>query len=208
MYEKMIAVTNRHLCGEAVLGAEDDFRPGTVWYRAYLDQIGVIAASKPRAIVLREKDLSCEQYIRLAEEVLAVCRSCGTELILHNFTEAAEALNYKKIHLPLAKLREMEGKTDGTAFYEKIGTSVHSLEDVSEAEKLGAGYVFAGNIYETDCKKGLPGRGISFLEKVCRGCEIPVYAIGGISLPRMPEVLKAGAAGGCMMSGFMKLKKS
>ena len=34
---------------------------------------------------------------------------------------------------------------------------------------------------------------------------VPVYAIGGITPERLPEVMEAGAAGGCMMSGFMKL---
>ena len=35
--------------------------------------------------------------------------------------------------------------------------------------------------------------------------DFPVYAIGGITAARMPEILQAGAAGGCMMSGFMKM---
>ena len=77
---------------------------------------------------------------------------------------------------------------------------------VSLLKKLGADYVFAGNIFETDCKKGLPGRGLEFLENVCEAVNIPVYAIGGISEEKMPQILGTGAAGGCMMSGFMQLK--
>jgi len=34
---------------------------------------------------------------------------------------------------------------------------------------------------------------------------VPVYAIGGVNEERLPEILSTGAAGGCMMSGFMKL---
>ncbi len=87
-----------------------------------------------------------------------------------------------------------------------LGTSIHSVEDAKEAERLGADYIFAGNIFETDCKKGLPGRGLEFLENVCKAVNIPVYAIGGISEEKMPQILGTGAAGGCMMSGFMQLK--
>ena len=70
---------------------------------------------------------------------------------------------------------------------------------------LGADYVFAGNIYETECKAGLAGRGLAFLKEVCDNTCLPVYAIGGMTPDRLPDVLEAGAKGACMMSGFMKL---
>ena len=54
-------------------------------------------------------------------------------------------------------------------------------------------------------QKGLKGKELGFVEAICKSCPLPVYAIGGISLERLPQVRKAGAAGGCMMSGFMKL---
>jgi len=71
--------------------------------------------------------------------------------------------------------------------------------------QCGATYVFAGNIYKTDCKIGLPGRGLDFLAQVCSVSTIPVYAIGGVTPEKMPELLMAGASGGCMMFGFMKM---
>ena len=40
-------------------------------------------------------------------------------------------------------------------------------------------------------------------EQVCRAVDIPVYAIGGISAGNFADVLSAGAAGGCVMSGPM-----
>ena len=45
------------------------------------------------------------------------------------------------------------------------------------------------------------------LENVCKEVDIPVYAIGGITAEKMPQILGTGAAGGCMMSGFMQLKE-
>lgn len=189
MYEQMIAVTNRHLCA----GGTERF----------LEQISYVASLHPRAIVLREKDLTEDEYTRLAKDVISICRSHGTMLFLHNFTGAAAALDYPYIHLPLAVLREYAASSGFKL--KETGTSVHSLADAREAVRLGAGYLFAGNIYETDCKKGLPGRGLDFLRQVCSGCPVPVYGIGGVTPERLPELIKAGAAGGCMMSGFMKL---
>ncbi|MBR3437963.1 MAG: thiamine phosphate synthase, partial [Clostridia bacterium] len=48
-------------------------------------------------------------------------------------------------------------------------------------------------------------KGLLYLREVAQSVSIPVYGIGGVSLERMPEVLAAGAAGGCMMSAFMKM---
>ncbi|WP_455958797.1 thiamine phosphate synthase, partial [Anaerotignum lactatifermentans] len=79
--------------------------------------------------------------------------------------------------------------------------------EAEEAEKLGATYITAGHIYATDCKKGLPPRGLTFLEEVCRRVSIPVYAIGGIKIneKQLREVIDCGAKGGCIMSGMMQL---
>ena len=84
-----------------------------------------------------------------------------------------------------------------------LGISAHSIEQVKEAEDLGADYVTFGHVFETDCKKGLAPKGIEALCKVCRASNIPVYGLGGITLENRKEVMDAGAAGYCMMSGVM-----
>lgn len=85
-----------------------------------------------------------------------------------------------------------------------IGTSVHSLEEALEAERLGASYVTAGHIFSTECKPGLEPRGLTFLQKICEGVKIPVYAIGGIHPDNLEKIAQTGAAGACMMSEFMR----
>ena len=102
-------------------------------------------------------------------------------------------------------------------FFKVIGTSVHSVEDAIKAKQLGTTYMTAGHIFATDCKKGLPPRGLDFLKNVCDTVQIPVYAIGGINIassesddstlnvPRLKEVMECGAAGGCIMSGMMRV---
>ena len=77
------------------------------------------------------------------------------------------------------------------------------MEDAVLAEKLGCTYITAGHIFDTDCKKGLPGRGLDFLKNVCAGVSVPVYAIGGISPANISKVRETGAAGACVMSGLM-----
>ena len=91
--------------------------------------------------------------------------------------------------------------------FQRIGTSVHSVEDAKEAERLGVSYMTAGHIYVTDCKKGLAPRGLGFLKDVCSTVNVPVYAIGGIKFDekQWEELKQNGASGGCFMSGLMDL---
>ena len=79
------------------------------------------------------------------------------------------------------------------------------MEDMELAVKSGASQIILGTIFETECKKGLKGKGVEFVREVCEKCPVPVYAIGGINMERLPIIMQAGAAGGCMMSGFMRL---
>lgn len=168
----------------------------------FLEQIARLAESPVQAIVLREKDLPENDYEHLAADVLSLCRSHRKPCILHTYTGAAVRLGCHRIHLPLALLRELP--EEARRHFDTIGVSVHSVAEAVEAAGWGASYLTAGHIFDTDCKAGLPGRGLDFLRKVCERVSIPVYAIGGITPGRMPAILEAGARGGCMMSSLMR----
>ena len=167
-----------------------------------MERIEAIGKEKPDALILREKDLSETEYEALAQSVLAICSKHQLPCILHNFPKAAKELHHPAIHLPLPILRKLPDKEK--VFFKVLGASCHSVEEAMEAEKLGCTYITAGHIFETDCKKGLPGKGLDFLKDVCRNVSIPVYAIGGIGPANVDAIWEAGAAGACRMSSFMR----
>ena len=76
-------------------------------------------------------------------------------------------------------------------------------DDLDKAISLGANYVLAGHIYDTDCKKGLPGRGLEFLQQICNNASVPVIAIGGMNADRLKEVKAAGASGAAIMIRYI-----
>jgi thiamine-phosphate pyrophosphorylase len=78
------------------------------------------------------------------------------------------------------------------------------VEEARYAASRGAGYLVAGHIFQTGCKKGLPARGLGLLSEICGQVSIPVYAIGGISEQNIGAVRESGAAGACLMSSFMR----
>lgn len=181
---KIICVTNRQLCDDLLL------------------QLEKIAHARPDRIILREKDMQESDYLTLAAKAGDICGRYGTKLTLHTYADAAIRLGIKSLHMPLSALKELDEKK--RAYFDEIGVSCHGAEDIAEAASLGAAYVTLGHIYDTDCKKGLDGRGIRFLSECCKSSPLPVYAIGGIDTVRAGEVCAAGADGFCLMSSLMK----
>ncbi|MFM9280205.1 thiamine phosphate synthase [Paenibacillus jiagnxiensis] len=86
----------------------------------------------------------------------------------------------------------------------RCGASVHSLPEALAAEQAGADYVLFGHIYDTASKPGLPPRGLSSLEELCRAVSIPVIALGGIQPWHVRDIRRAGASGIAVMSGIWK----
>ena len=190
---KILAITNRHLC-----------------YNDFLTQIQDICSLNEKntviksfSIVLREKDLSENDYKDLAAKVLKICKKNNTECILHTYYKVARELNCKKIHLPLHVLKS---KPDLCKEFNEVGVSIHCVEEAREAINVGATYIIAGHIFATACKKDIAPRGLSFLSSVCSSVNIPVYAIGGISPANAQKAINAGADGICIMSGLMTCK--
>jgi thiamine-phosphate diphosphorylase len=179
----LICVTNRKLC-------KDDF----------LHRIDQLAKGKPHAIMLREKDLSQAEYEELAIKVKEICEVNQVPLIINQNILVAAKLKLPNIHLSMALLRKY--KHELLPFIQ-IGASVHSSLEAKEAQELGASYLIAGHIFSTDCKKGIPPRGLPFLKEICYSVTIPVFAIGGITKNKVMEVANTGAKGICIMSEGM-----
>lgn len=188
-FKNIIAVTDRHLC-------RTDF---------YM-QIEKLCKIGIGGIILREKELSESEYERMALKVKLICDSCGTTLMLHTHIAAAKRLKHGNIHLTMHDFRKCKDCADNVLdTFEIIGVSTHTVEEAAEAEKMGASYITASHIYETECKPGIQPRGIDYLRSVTEAVSIPVYALGGIHMDNMDEPLLAGAGKVCMMSEMMRL---
>ena len=199
--------------------------------RSLVEQVERIAecAYKPQQLLLRAKELTPEDYAKLAREVLPLCQKYGMELIIHTHWQIALELGLKRVHLPLPKLSQMPLEARRSLL---ISSSVHSVEEARKALLEGAQALIAGHIYATHCKAGVPPRGLSFLHQVhefavkhtmprqsqaketahaqdsiiCQKT-LPIYAIGGIGFdPRQwQELARSGAQGACIMSAYMKI---
>ena len=168
----------------------------------FQDRMKKLAGSDIYGMILREKDLSENEYIKLARQILPLFKDAGPHCILHGFVDAAIYLGHPQIHLPMQTLRSLSDKE--RSFFTTLGASCHSVAEALEAQELGCTYLTASHIFATDCKKGLEPRGLSFLEDVCSHVDLPVFALGGIHPDNIDLIKTTKAEGACIMSGLMK----
>ncbi|MBF0272991.1 MAG: thiamine phosphate synthase [Magnetococcales bacterium] len=84
-----------------------------------------------------------------------------------------------------------------------LGLSTHTAEEIRQAEGFGVDYVGFGPVFATATKSDTHGvQGLSTLTAITAQTRLPVVAIGGITLERLPEVIPSGAASAAMISAL------
>ena len=199
---KLNIITNRKLCENENL--EKQIKK---IFSAYEKKI-ILKNFEIVALTLREKDLDKNKYLNLVKKIYPICKKYGIDLILHQNYDLNldEKYNIEGIHLSYEIFKSLNKNIREKLIkkYKRIGVSIHSLEEAKDVENLGATYVVAGHIFETDCKKGLEPRGLNFIKELSSILTIPIFAIGGIDEKNSQSVIDSGAFSVCMMSSLMK----
>jgi len=198
MFE-FLAITNRRLCPQG---------NATFMNARFLEQIEKIAVAGVKTVVLREKDLSLNDYLDLARDVLEICANRNVRFIVHSLPQAALDLRCP-LHLPWTVFKENFLNSDSPPLWKEkgiisFGVSVHKVEEANLAIAHGAEWLIGGHIYNTKSKDGIEGRGPKFLAELCKLSPVPVYGIGGINENNITAIVKTGAEGVCLMSSLMQ----
>ncbi|MBE0599222.1 MAG: thiamine phosphate synthase [Desulfuromonadales bacterium] len=156
-----------------------------------------------RAVQLREKDLLPRDLYLLARELRTLTHRFGARLLINDRIDVALATEADGVHLgggslPVAAARRLLGPA------RLIGVSAHRLEEVDQAARDGADFVTFGPVWFTPSKAayGAPV-GLDALRQACTASPLPVFALGGVNVGRIPELLAAGAAGAACISALL-----
>lgn len=141
---------------------------------------------------LRCKELEALPYLRLAERVAELARDAGVPFIVNDRPDVALAVGADGVHLgqqdlPLEWARRIvPGRI--------LGRSSHESAQAERAVAEGASYFAVGPVWPTPTKPGRAAAGLSYVREVAaRMISIPWFAIGGITLENVEQVLEAGA---------------
>lgn len=153
-------------------------------------------------LILREKDLPILEYLEVTKKLYKLKDKYEFELILNTPLEKNRLKEFcDGFHFTEESLIKCKETKDKVFFK---GVSIHKEELVSSVGDFD--YMIYSNIFETDCKKGLKGKGIEALKEVVKNSSIPVWALGGITVKNVSQLKNTQIAGICVMSGIMSSK--
>jgi len=142
-------------------------------------------------VQLRDKGLEARQEIAALEVLAEACARHGALLSVNDRADVAAAVDADVLHLgqddlPVPAARELLG--DDVV----IGRSTHDVEQMTAAAtEPGVDYFCTGPCWPTPTKPGRPAPGLDLVRAT--SSERPWFAIGGIDLTNLHEVLDAGA---------------
>jgi len=155
------------------------------------DLVVELAGAGVDLIQLRAKEAADADIVRMAEPILARCREAGIPFILNDRPDLAAAIGADGVHVgqedaPVAEARALVGS-------KVVGLSTHDRAQVDAAPDAAPDYIAVGPVFDTPTKPGRPGVGFGLIRYAAERVAMPWFAIGGIDIATLDDVMEAGA---------------
>jgi len=161
-------------------------------------------------IQLRAKKSSPDEIRRMAEAILPVTRRAKVGLVINDQLEIAREIGAEFCHLGQEDFFDAGHKLVSTLKTQnsklKIGLSTHSPGQAQRALAAGPDYIAIGPVYATGTKPKAKPVTLEYVRWAAapqNGVNLPWFAIGGINLENLEDVLAAGAKRICVVSAIL-----
>jgi thiamine-phosphate pyrophosphorylase len=165
-------------------------------------------------IQLRAKECPLAEVRRLAEAILPVTRQAGVPLVINDHFALAQELGAEFCHLgqedffdagytQVTQLTTPANRQGLIGSRVGIGLSTHSPDQAKRALAAGPDYIGVGPLFATATKPEAQPIARDYLRWVATNVGVPWFAIGGISLENLDELLAAGVRRICVVSAIL-----
>ena len=140
-------------------------------------------------VQLREKDISSDEFYRLAVSIKSITDKYEIPLIINDRVDIALSANAAGVHigqhdLPASIVRKIIPQSM------ILGVSASTLQEAQKAVSDGADYLGVGAMFSTSTKTDADVVSMHTLSQIRKSVHIPIVAIGGINKENAP-VFKA-----------------
>jgi thiamine-phosphate pyrophosphorylase len=162
-------------------------------------------------VQFRAKDLAPKQIAAIGSRLLKITEAAGVWLVINDYPQIA-----CEIGAPLAHLGQEDFFGDGAGGEarlrrassscvpdQSIGLSTHAPEQAERAIAAGAAYIAIGPVYATPTKPAAKPVTLDYVRWAAANVRLPWFAIGGINLQNVDDVLTAGAKRICVVSAIL-----
>ena len=155
-------------------------------------------------IQLRAKDWSPERIEAAACAVLPIIRSFGAALVINDYPEIAEKVGADLCHLGQEDFFDAGHQhVSQLKSHVPVGLSTHAPEQAGKAVRSGAAYIAIGPVYPTGTKPTAKPVTLEYVRWATANIQIPWFAIGGINLNTIDDVIAVGARRVCVVSAIL-----
>ena len=153
-------------------------------------------------VQIREKTAETLDFYNLALKVKEITSKYNVPLIINDRVDVALAIDAEGIHvgqsdMPCDVTRKLVGPD------KIVGVSAATIEEAKKAEKDGADYIGTGAVFPTATKDDAPKITKKDLKEIVDSINIPVVAIGGITIENASELIDTGISGLSVVSAIM-----
>jgi len=159
--------------------------------RPLLEVVEAALSGGVRAVQLREKDLPVSELYELAWDLRALTSRYDARLLINDRIDLALAVEADGVHLGRNSLPVTAARRIAPDLI--IGYSSHRVAEAAAALAKGADFVTFGPIFPTPSKAayGDPP-GLLELSRLCSAVSGPVFALGGVKLENLNQVVASG----------------
>lgn len=168
----------------------------------FLNIIGESIKGGVNLVQIREKTKDTLDFYKLALKVKEITKKYGIPLIINDRVDIALAIDADGVHvgqsdMPCDITRKLIGDN------KILGVSATTISEAMKAERDGADYIGTGAIFPTSTKKDAETVPKKELKEIVNCVNIPVVAIGGITIENAPTLLDTGIAGISVISAII-----
>jgi thiamine-phosphate pyrophosphorylase len=151
-------------------------------------------------IQVRERDLETARLVDLVSDLVDIARGSTTRIIVNDRVDVALACGAGGVHLRSdsiapAAARSMASVAGSNVADFLVGRSVHGLAEAVE-HAPAVDYLIAGTMFPTISKPTADRLlGESGLRQIAAAVRVPILAIGGVTIERVPAIAATGASG-------------
>lgn len=142
-------------------------------------------------IQLRAKELSDKDLIERAEKMVTIGRTHETITIINDRPDIAVISHADGVHVGQDEITVKQARSI-LGPEALVGVSTHNLAQLRQAIRDGASYVGLGPTFTSHTKSFDNFAGLPYLEEAAQETKLPAFAIGGITVENIPEVLSTG----------------
>jgi thiamine-phosphate pyrophosphorylase len=156
-------------------------------------------------IQLRAKKSSLEEIRSMAEAILPITMRANVGLVINDHLSVARQVGAQLCHLGQEDYFGQCADIPVRSIFDKvqIGLSTRSPDQARKAIAARADYIATGPVYATTTKPGVKPVTLDYVRWAAANIEVPWFAIGGINLNNIGDVLAAGAQRICVVSAIL-----